>query len=67
MNHNHFVDAPGDLQLYSHVLFADDGEYLIEADNDSDARRKAVQLCNLLDLAPRRSEYKAIQEDIKHG
>ncbi len=67
MNHNHFVDAPGDLQLYSHVLFADDGEYLIEADSDSDARRKAAQLVNLLDLAPRRSEYKSISEDIKYG
>ena len=67
MNHNHFVDAPGDLQLYSHALFADDGEYLIEADSDIDARRKAVQLSNLLDLAPVRSEYKAIQEDLKYG
>ena len=67
MNHNHFVDAPGDLQGFTHVLFADDGEYLIEADSDSDARRKAVQLCNLLDLAPKRSEYKAIQEELKHG
>jgi hypothetical protein len=48
-------------------MFADDGEYLIEADSDIDARRKAVQLSNLLDLAPRRSEYKSISEDIKHG
>ena len=67
MNHNHFVDAPRDLQLYSHVMFADDGEFLIEADSDKDARRKALQLVNLLDLAPVRSEYKAIQEDCKYG
>jgi len=48
-------------------MFADDGEYLIEADSDIDARRKAVQLSNLLDLAPVRSEYKAIQEELKYG
>ena len=67
MNHNHFVDAPGDLQLYSHVVLANDGEYLISANSNTDARRKAAQLCNLLDLTPRRSEYKSISEDIKYG
>ena len=66
MNHNHFVDAPGDLQLYSHALFADDGEYLIEADNDADAAIKAGQLCSLFDLkAPERNEHKACLADMR--
>ena len=68
MNHNHFVDAPGDLQLYYHVVLADDGEYLIEAANTSDATLKAFNLCSLLSLrTPKRSEIKAIQRELKHG
>ncbi len=70
MNHNHFVDAPG---LCSYVVLTDDGEYLIEAANDDEARLRATHLADLMDenikdVQPaQRSEYKAIQRELKHG
>jgi len=56
------------LQLY--VVNTDGGEYLLEAPNSKDARTRARLLGHLMDEHVKdikRSEYKAICKDIKHG
>ena len=61
MNHNHYV------------VLTYGGEYIIEAVNSDDARLKAKRLSQLMDdpikdvHSVKRSEHKAIYEDIKHG
>lgn len=63
-------DALGSNGLKLFVINTDGGEYLLEAPNSKDARTRARLLGHLMDETVKdvkRSEYKAICKDIKHG
>ena len=68
-----FQELKDDYGLNLYVVHSDGGEYLLQASNIKEADTRAKNLGLLMDESikdvslAKRSEYKAIYEDIKYG